>query len=207
IPSGNVSFYNESHHGTVLPTPVALGCGIVENIALCITADLKREGSSIYLIGSTQDAMAGSEFFRQMNCTSSRVPVVDLPTLKNSIEYLLEMISQKKILSCHDVSDGGIAVCLCEMAIGGMIGAEIDLSPIKGISRSDSKLFSESPTRWLVEVPAEEELPLRNGIEIEKIGRVGGESVLISDAEKILFDASLSDIECKWASTIWELMG
>jgi len=207
IPSGNVSFYNESHQGTVLPTPVALGCGIVENIALCTTADLKKNGSSIYLIGSTQDAMAGSEFFRQMNCSSSKVPVVDLLTLKKSIDYLLEMMSQKKILSCHDVSDGGIAVCLCEMAIGGMIGAEIDLSPIQGVSRSDSKLFSESPTRWLVEVPAGEELPLKDGIEIRKLGKVGGKSVLICDAEKILLDASVSDIECRWASTIWELMG
>lgn len=207
IPSGNVSFYNESHHGTVLPTPVALGCGIVDDITNCVTADFKQPGSSIYLIGRTQDAMAGSEYFRKMGCTSSRVPVVDLPTLKSSVDFMLGIIAGKKVLACHDISDGGLAIALCEMAIGGMIGAEVDLSSIEGISRSDSKLFSESPTRWLVEVPAGDSLSPAKGIEVKRIGKVGGKSVLISDDEKILFEAPVSEIECKWASTIWELMG
>jgi len=207
IPSGNVSFYNESHYGTVLPTPVLLGCGIADDISRCITADFKRIGSSIYLIGTTQDAMAGSEFFRKMNCSSSKVPVVDLPTLKKSVDYILGLISQRRLLSCHDISDGGLAVSLCEMAIGGQLGAEVDLSPLQGISRSDVKLFSESPTRWLVEVPAGIELSPSAGIEVRKIGRVGGDSVLISDEEKILCDLPLADIECRWSSTIWELMG
>lgn len=207
IPSGNVSFYNESHHGTVLPTPVAMGCGIVESIVQCTTSDFKQAGSSIYIIGSTQEAMAGSEYFRKMGSASSKVPVVDPPTLKKSIDFVLAMMKERKILSCHDISDGGLAVCLCEMAIGGMMGAEVDLSPIKGVSRSDFKLFSESPTRWLVEVPAGENLQSKNGIEVKKIGKVGGKSVLIFDDEKILFESSVSDIECRWASTIWELMG
>ena len=76
-----------------------------------------------------------------------------------------------------------------------------------GVSRSDSKLFSESPTRWLIEVPAGETLSSRNGIEVKRIGKVDGKSVLISDDEKILFESPISDIECKWASAIWELMG
>lgn len=142
IPSGNVSFYNEAPSGTVLPTPVVLGCGIVEDIASCVTSDLKREGSTIYLVGETQDAMGGSHYFMETGCTSSRVPEVDLDNLRLSMDFMLSLIASGKVLSCHDISDGGLAIALCEMAIGGAIGAEIDLSAMSGSLRSDVRLFS-----------------------------------------------------------------
>jgi phosphoribosylformylglycinamidine synthase len=207
IPSGNVSFYNESHSGTVLPTPVALGCGIVDDIGKCITSDFKERGSSIYVIGKVQDAMAGSQYFRDTGSTSSKVPSVDLGNLKSSIDFMLGLISGGKLLSCHDISDGGLAVALCEMSIGGSIGAEVDLSALGQSLRSDVKLFSESPTRWIVEVPAGKEIKAPPDIEVTKIGTVGGENVMIYEDEEILFDRSVADIEEKWARKLWEIMG
>jgi phosphoribosylformylglycinamidine synthase len=206
IPSGNVSFYNESHSGTVLPTPVALGCGIVEDVSKCLTTDFKRKGSTICLVGTTQDAMAGSQYFRDTGSTSSKVPSVDLGKLKLSVDAMLSIMSGGKILSCHDVSDGGIAVALCEMAIGGAIGADVNISSMGGL-RSDVKLFSESPTRWLIEVVEGAKLPVIDGLEIVKIGTVGGDSVTICEDEEILFDQPLAEIECKWSSRLWEIMG
>jgi phosphoribosylformylglycinamidine synthase len=207
IPSGNVSFYNESHSGTVLPTPVALGCGIVDDICRCITSDFKERGSSIYVVGKVQDAMAGSQYFRGTGSTSSKVPSVDLGILKSSIDFMLGLISGGKLLSCHDISDGGLAVALCEMSIGGSIGAEVDLSALGQSLRPDVKLFSESPTRWIVEVPAGKEIKAPQGIEVTKIGTVGGENVMIYEDEEILFDRSVADIEEKWARKLWEIMG
>jgi phosphoribosylformylglycinamidine synthase len=207
IPSGNVSFYNESHSGTVLPTPVALGCGIVEDVRRCVTSDFKERGASIYIVGKTQDAMAGSQYFRDTGSSSSRVPEVDLEKLKRSTDFLLGLISGGKILSCHDISDGGLAVALCEMAIGGSIGAEIDLSAIDESLRSDVKLFSESPTRWIIEIPPGKELKAVDGVDVVKIGTVGGDSVMIYEDEEILFDQSVEEIEAKWARRLWEIMG
>jgi phosphoribosylformylglycinamidine synthase len=205
IPSGNVSFYNESHSGTVLPTPVAMGCGIVEDVTKCVTSDFKQKGSSIYLVGATQDAMAGSQYFRETGSTSSKVPSVDLKKLKASMDAMLRLISGGKVLSCHDISDGGLAVTLCEMAIGGSMGAEVNLASMGAELRPDVKLFSESPTRWLIEVAGE--LPKPEGIEIAKIGTVGGSSVMICEDEEILFDQPLSVIEAKWGRKLWEMMG
>lgn len=207
IPSGNVSFYNEAPTGTVLPTPVALGCGIVENIGSCITADLKQQGSSIYLLGETQDAMMGSQYFRETGATSSKVPDVEFENLKKSIDFMLSLITSGKVISCHDISDGGLAFALCEMAIGGSLGAEINLSSMDEALRSDVKLFSESPTRWLIEVPEDVELSPSNGVKLTKIGKVDGESVLIYEDEEILFDRPVSEIECRWSMKLWELMG
>ncbi|MDH4123869.1 MAG: phosphoribosylformylglycinamidine synthase subunit PurL, partial [Thermoplasmata archaeon] len=207
IPSGNVSFYNESHHGTVLPTPVALGCGLVDDISNCVTADLKKEGSALYLVGVTQDAMAGSQYFQEMNASSSKVPTVDIPALKASIDFILNLISEKKILSCHDVSDGGLAVAVCEMAIGGALGVNLDISQMDESLRSDIKLFSESPTRWLIEVQDGTEIEAVEGLKVTRIGEVKGESVLIHEDEEILFEMPVADIEKRWAETIWELMG
>ena len=207
IPSGNVSFYNESHHGTVLPTPVALGCGIVSDIGDCVTSDFKKEGSDLYIIGVTEDAMAGSLYFRETGATSSKVPTVSLPVLKESIEFMIDSIVNKKILSCHDISDGGLAITLCEMAIGGSLGAEIDLSEISKTMRSDVKLFSESPTRWLVEVPKGTTLSSTKDVSVVKLGKIGGDSVLIYEDEEILFDKKISEIEERWAKPLWEIMG
>jgi phosphoribosylformylglycinamidine synthase len=207
IPSGNVSFYNESQIGTVLPTPVVMGCGIVDNIETCTTSDLKKEGSSLYLIGTTQDAMAGSLYLREMKSASSKVPDTDLDILRKSIGFIMESISSGKILSCHDISDGGLAIALCEMAIGGAIGAEINVSSIEEELRDDVKLFSESPTRWLLEVSDDERLSPPEGVRAVKIGNVTGESVLIYSNEQILFESKVTEIEEKWSSRIWDIMG
>ncbi|HDP97336.1 MAG TPA: phosphoribosylformylglycinamidine synthase subunit PurL [Euryarchaeota archaeon] len=207
IPSGNVSFYNEAPTGTVLPTPVVLGCGIVEDICRCITSDLKREGSDIYLIGRTQDAMAGTQYFMRNNGRSAKVPEVDLEVLSQSINFLIDNIEKDKILSCHDISEGGIATALCEMAVGGSMGAEIDLSTFDIGLRSDVKLFSESPTRWLVEVEHGTKLEPPAGVELTKIGSVGESSVMIYDGEEILFEQTVAEIECRWSMKLWEIMG
>jgi phosphoribosylformylglycinamidine (FGAM) synthase-like enzyme len=93
------------------------------------------------------------------------------------------------------------------MAIGGSIGAEIDLSAIDESLRSDVKLFSESPTRWIIEIPPGKELKAVDGVDVVKIGTVGGDSVMIYEDEEILFDQSVEEIEAKWARRLWEIMG
>jgi phosphoribosylformylglycinamidine synthase len=209
--SGNVSFYNETMGLTIPPTPTLLGVGIVDDVRKCVTSDIKSEGSSIYLIGSTREEMNGSEYFRMMEWTGTTVPTVDFDNLKNSIELMLQANTSGLIRSCHDISEGGIAVAAAEMIIGGRIGAELWLDKIgTEISRMDYKLFSESNTRWLVEVSeadsAEFEKLMSGKLQVTKLGETGGNSLTFKGGDQ---DISIDVIELEenWKNGLWNFLG
>jgi phosphoribosylformylglycinamidine synthase len=207
IPSGNVSFYNESQSGAVLPTPVILGCGIVNDIRRCVTSDLKREGNTIAVIGATKQEMGGSEYYRMTRSYSSKVPDVDIPALKAGVDVVVGGIERGAIVSCHDISDGGIAVALAEMCIGGDIGAEVDLAKIEKL-RSDVKLFSESNSRWVVELRKGKEkvLPRDRKAKMLKLGTVGGCALRIT-SNKLLVNTDVRDLAKSFNAPLWRLMG
>jgi len=206
-PSGNVSFYNESPAGAVLPTPSLLGCGIVRDIRKCVTSDFKRDGNTIALIGSTKQEMGASEYYRMARGYSSRVPDVDIPVLRTAIEVVAGGIDRSAVVSCHDISDGGLAVALAEMCIGGDVGAEVDLSKMEKL-RSDVKLFSESNTRWLVELKKgkEKQLPRDRKVKVTRLGSVGGSSLSISSGKRLV-DIEVDKLARSFNSTLWGLMG
>lgn len=207
IPSGNVSFYNEAPSGAVLPTPTILGCGIVRDIRKCVTSDLKHEGNTIALIGPTRPEMGASEYYRMAKGYSSKVPDVDIGTLRAGLDVVIGGIERSAIVSCHDVSDGGLGVALAEMCIGGEMGAKIDLSRMEQL-RSDVKLFSESNSRWVVELRKGKEklLPKDRKTKLMKLGTVGGDSLSIS-SNKTLIDLDVRKIEDRFNATLWRLMG
>src|SRR5881409_1798223 len=95
IPSGNVSLYNETAQGPVLPTPVILGVGIVDDIRTCVTSDLKKEGNPLYLLGSTRADLGGSEYYRVRGVNGGTPPDVDFPASKAAIDGLLRAIAEK----------------------------------------------------------------------------------------------------------------
>jgi phosphoribosylformylglycinamidine synthase len=211
--SGNVSFYNESIKTAVPPTPVILGIGIVPDIRNCITSDLKEIGNVIYLVGSqTQKEMGGSEYYVALNISDGEVPDTDSVILKNCMKGLLASVEKQYISSCHDVSEGGIGVCISEMSIGSDIGAEIDLSEVNPELRSDFKLFSESNTRWIVEVKKnkfkdfESQLNKFNTPFI-KIGVTTSKSILIYDNDNKIVNLDVEEIRECWKKPIWSLMG
>jgi phosphoribosylformylglycinamidine synthase len=207
-PSGNVSFYNETSFAPVKPTPVLLGVGIVEDLAKCVTIDFKKEGSSILLVGETRKELGGSEYYDLRDGFSSAVPSVDVNVLRRSMDGILSAIDDGLLLSCHDVSHGGLAVAVAEMCLGGNLGADLDLSGI-GDLRFDHKLFSESNTRWLVEVERgneEKVLSKFDGISVNKIGEVSGDSITFKDNGREA-KLSLSDVREAWTNTLYDLLG
>ena len=208
MPSGNVSFYNETEKGGIPPTPVVLGVGIVDDIRKCVTVDLKKEGNPLYLIGETKNEMGGSAYYRLVKGHSNYIPDVDKEKLKKSIESLLNAVKKDYVASCHDVSDGGLGVCLSEMCIGGNIGSILDISRINNL-RTDVKLFSESNTRWVAEVKKENEKSFANemrDIKISKIGEVKGENLIIRDKKEII-NLPVDKIKKEWGNTLWRRMG
>src|SRR6266705_790183 len=150
IPSGNVSFYNESARGPCPPTPVVLGVGIAEDLRQGVTSDFKRAGNPVVLVGSTQAELGGSEYLRLRGGTAP-VPSVDPMGLRASMDHLLRAIRAGTVAAAHDLSHGGLAVAAAEMCLGGDIGADLKTTAMDPM-RWDVELFSESNGRWLVEV-------------------------------------------------------
>ena len=211
--SGNVSFYNEAQGISIPPTPTLVGIGIVEDIRKCVTSDAKEEGNILYIIGNeTEKEMGGSEYYKLIGKFSTIVPRVKIDLLKRSIDCILELTKKELLRSCHDVSEGGFGVCISEMLIGGNLGAEIDLSRVSPGLRSDFKLFSESNTRWVVEIEKKdvkrfENIVKKHNLPFYRIGSLGGDSLKITDTGKTIIHLSVSEIAENWYSYIWDVMG
>ena len=207
-----MSFYNESSAGAIPPTPQITGIGIVPDIRKCVTSDFKEDGNYIYLVGETKREMGGSEYYRVMGLKGGKVPRVDVELLKRSIDALLELIWNGKIKSCHDLSDGGLAIAIAESSIGGDIGVEISLNGINENLRDDFKLFSESNTRWIIEVEGKnreevERVLSHHKVPFQMIGKTVGKEIKFLGRGKELMSIDVNEARRIWRDTIWEFMG
>ena len=206
IPSGNVSLYNEAPGGEhILPTPMILGCGLIDDVRKAITADIKKEGSRLFIVGKTKDEMGASLFFRKFGGKGGDVPGVDAKNLKNLMDKMLKASDKMLIRSCHDCSDGGLAVAAAEMCISGDIGAKLDLKAMGDLSE-ERKLFSESNTRWIAEVEEKDvaEFEKIMGPDAVCIGRTGGDRFTVKGTG---IDLSVKEMRKAWNDPIWNLMG
>ena len=220
VVSGNVSLYNETEYGNVPPTPTVMMTGIIDDVNTSTTSDFKREGNIIYLVGRTLDEMGGSAFYRIMGGRSNIVPDLDLDLSKRTVEAILEAHDSDLILAAHDLSEGGLAVALTEMCIGGGLGADINIrrisSPMEGESGKplgrDVKLFSESNSRYLLEISLPQARKLedclsRHEVPYTKIGTVGDGSLKISDGDEVVVDIPVEDLDRTWRNGLSKLMG
>ena len=155
------------------PTLLISALGQIDDVARCVTMDLKEPGNQLYLVGETRDELGGSHFAWIESLPGGAVPIVQ-PDLANRVFAAIHSsLRHGCVRACHDLSEGGLAVSVAEMVIGGRCGAELDIRPIDvEPAASDNwqfadadvvRLFSESNTRFLCEVPGE-----RSG-EFEKI--------------------------------------
>jgi len=171
--SGNVSFYNETPYGAVAPTPSLLGIGVVDDVRKAITSDFKGNGTVI-LVGETEKEFGGSLYSVVMGQRCHKVPRTSPERLKAYTDAMLESFKKFEVMACHDISMGGLAVAVAEMSFGRGIGFEAarELAFIE--------LFSESNTRWVVELKAEDaesyvEFFRNRGLKAEVIGYSEGE--------------------------------
>ncbi len=208
--SGNVSLYNESvaMNESIPPTPAILGIGVCEDIRECITVDLKEAGNLLYLIGDTKKELGGSEYYKLRGVEGGIVPRTDPKVLKRSMVALLDTMKVGLVASCHDLSEGGLAVAVCEMSMGGDSGVYIDIGAVNPKLRSDYKLFSESNTRWVVEVQKAvagrfESFMATHGVCISEIGTViKDKRVGINDNGTELVDISVDAVRAAWGNPL-----
>ena len=156
---GKVSFYNEKRGVPIRPSPVigAIGMGQdVENVGVAQLAP----GSSIFLIGRTNEELGGSEYYASyLKNYGGKIPRLDLTEDKRNALAVSNLISSGVTKSVHDCSKGGIAVALAEMAVVGNTGFDIDISlAANTCKRIDSLMFSESNSRYVVATERPNEL-------------------------------------------------
>jgi phosphoribosylformylglycinamidine synthase len=160
--SGKDSLYNAyTSQGRKISIPGTLlisAMGRVPDVRQCVTMDLKEAGNDLYLIGVTKRELGGSHYHLVTGQTGTEVPKVDLQLAPRIFQAIHAAIAKGLIRSCHDLSEGGLAVALAEMAFAGGIGADITgLKELIGADRlnDDERLFSESTTRFVAEVKPE----------------------------------------------------
>ncbi|MFM8274703.1 MAG: AIR synthase-related protein, partial [Gemmata sp.] len=134
-------------------TLLVTALGRVPDVRKCVTMDLKGAGSVLYLVGETKDELGGSHFNLATGRTGGSVPQVNIQTAPKVFAGVHAAISRGLVRACHDLSEGGFAVALAEMCFAGGIGADVTALP--GNLSDQAKLFSESPTRFLIEVKPE----------------------------------------------------
>ncbi len=204
VVSGNVSFYNETEGQSILPTPTIGMIGLLDDVDRHVSIAFRREGDVIALLGTTRDELGGSEFLRTIrDRDEGPCPALDLAAEKALVELLVEGASASLFSSAHDVSDGGLAVALCESAFRGELGARLAFES-HGI-RASSVLFGESTGRALVSFSREdaatvEKLAKAKGVPCAPIGNVSGGSIRIDLDGKTLIDAPLDTLKARWAT-------
>jgi phosphoribosylformylglycinamidine synthase len=161
-------------HGERLDIPHTLlvsALGRVPDVRKCVTMDLKEPGNHLYLVGTTKDELGGSHFHLVTEQGGGTVPRVDLAVAPRIFAALHAAITSGCVRSCHDLSEGGLAVALAEMAFAGGVG--VDVTALPGDFSDDVKLFSESCSRFLVEVKPERAAAFEAcfaGLPLAKIG-------------------------------------
>ena len=184
--SGKDSLNNEfEFEGKTISIPHTLlisAIGIMDEVNQAVSMDFKQAGDLVYLVGSTQNELGGSEYFGTRGFIGNNVPKVNPQQGKQLMESLSAATEKGLVRACHDCSDGGIGVAVAEMAFAGGLGATIQLKSVplgEPIDRDDFILFSESNSRFLVEVAPE------NKGEFERV--MGGTSFAaigqVTDAE------------------------
>ncbi len=150
---GKVSFYNETKHGPIKPTPVVCVLGLIDSYSKMVK-DRAKDGDMLVIVGLTKDEMGGSEYYEYIHkIQSSNVPRVDLAYDKAVMHAMLELIDGRVVRAIHDCSKGGFGVALAEMCINSSIGAYVNLARIPNTcSRLDNLIFSESHSRFLIAV-------------------------------------------------------
>ncbi|RJS76479.1 phosphoribosylformylglycinamidine synthase subunit PurL [Candidatus Bathyarchaeota archaeon] len=207
--SGKDSLYNESPLGPVTPTLLITAVGIVPDIRKVVTMDLKTSGDLLYLVGRTYLELGGSEYFRLHGALGRSVPRVRLEDAKNAMKAITNAIDAGYVKACHDLSEGGLAVAAAEMAFSGDRGIDLWLSnvPRTDYVQTDAQiLFSESNSRFLVEVPKTVQADFEEatkGVVVSLIGEVKKErsfSVYGLNGKKVM-EAGLNELMKAWKST------
>jgi phosphoribosylformylglycinamidine synthase subunit PurSL len=208
--SGKDSLFNEydTEKGSIcIPhTLLVSAMAVMEDISKSVTMDIKQAGNLIYLVGATFDELGGSHYYAVNGFTGNKVPRVRAETGWKTMSALSGATQKSLVKACHDLSEGGIGVAAAEMAFAGGLGMALNLKNIplgETIDRDDNILFSESNSRFLVEVALTDKNAFEtalSGIEFAQIGRVIKDTKLEVTGSKgeTILSADINDLKEAW---------
>jgi phosphoribosylformylglycinamidine synthase subunit PurL len=189
VVSGNVSLYNETEGQPILPTPTVAIVGQLRDPADRLTLAFEP-GCKLALLGvPARGALGGSEWLTTKVDDVTGEPVgIDLAAEVSLQRLLLELARARVLASAHDVSDGGIAVCLAESCIARGVGCTVRLGLHGG--RELAKLWSEEPSRVVISYRAEHEADLiarskAAGVPFGILGETGGDALIIDEVLRV----------------------
>lgn len=161
---------------SIPPSLLISAMGQVEDVGRCVSMDLKRPGNLIYLVGETKNELGGSHYAMVEGLVGGEAPKVDFEIARKTFAAIHEAINAGLVRSCHDLSEGGLAAAIAEMAFAGGLGATIDLKNVP--CSEDAKdavvlLFCESNTRFLCEVTPENAAAFEAAMKEIPCGRIG----------------------------------
>jgi len=224
VTGGNVSLYNEAPGSAIAPTPEIGIVGLLEDVAARVGPSLLADGSTVLLVGHTGPGLAGSEYARLAGeALEDGPPALDLAAERQLQLFIREAIARGLVVSCQDVSGGGLAVALAEMCIWGDVGAQLRL----GVGDSPAvALFGESPSRLVIEAtprhaPALVLLARLHGLPVETLGTTGGRRLFVELAGEgatgaaeergsriaDALDASVEDLRHAWDNGLPRALG
>lgn len=185
IVSGNVSLYNETFGEAILPTPTIAGVGQLDDWANMAKIAGANDGEVVMLIGCDGAHLGQTVYMRDiLGETAGPPPEVDLTAERYNGDFVRSAINNGQVSSCHDISQGGLALALAEMCMAGGYGMEIDLTdvqmPLHGL------LFGEDQARYVITVEEKMAQFLANnaadaGVQFRVLGNVGGDKLVVKD--------------------------
>jgi len=189
IVSGNVSLYNETQGSGIMPTPAIGGVGVIADVAKAARAGFTRAGDAVLLVGETKGWLGQSMYQKELcGGVAGAPPPVDLSAERRNGDFVRRLIAQSCCEGAHDLSDGGLAVALAEMALHAGVGATIDALPA---GPAHAALFGEDQARYLVVVARSATQAVaaeaaEAGVTIMKLGAAGGDALILPGEAPIL---------------------
>jgi phosphoribosylformylglycinamidine synthase len=210
VTGGNVSLYNQTGDTAILPTPVVAVLGVIDDVARRTPSGFVTEGQQVYLLGTTREELAGSEWAYVVHGhVGGRPPAVDLAAEKELADILVNASRDGLVDTAHDLSEGGLAQGLVEACLRHGVGARVWLPD--GVDPFVS-LFSESAARAVVAVPRSEEVRFTDmcsarGFPHVRIGVTDGTGPdAVLDVQD-LFSVPLGEVRAAWAGTLPAALG
>jgi len=210
--SGKDSMKNDYQIGgrkiSIPPTVLFSTIGKIDDVRKAVSMDAKRPDDRVYVLGMTKDELGASEYYASLGFIGNDVPRVNAQSARKLYIALEKAICEGVVASCHDCSDGGLGVALAESAFSGGLGMTIKLTkvPVENVRRSDTILFSESQSRFVVTVAPENVMrfeALMKGNVFADVGAVTAQQdFTVMDGEKVVLCAGIDELKDAWQKTL-----
>ena len=211
--SGKDSLNNEYLVGSgaiaIPPSLLISAIAVMDDVTKAVSMDAKAAGNLVYIVGLTRPELGGSHYAALHGKIGTSVPEVDTALGVKVLNALARATGERLVRSCHDCSEGGIAVAAAEMAFAGGLGMELSLEavPQQGCTRDDTLLFSESNSRFIVEVEPGNRTRFEAalaGVPFGLLGRVaaGGRFAVRGTRGANVIDAAIGDLEEAWKAPL-----